>query len=222
MNLNLKELLVGTPTRLRYVVRFSTCHKVHPENVAEHSYYVALYAMWIADWVEYNEKLEIELDVEQLLRGAILHDLEEAVSGDVNRIFKYATPEVAYALHKGGEVAYQGILDNVFPGWESGNQRSRELETWQECKDERYYIGRILRFADFLSVLSYMMQELTNANITMREHWKTMYDYISEFDDVKYDFLRPMVEQAHQLMADAFQALPPVPGENALDYKEGK
>ena len=45
--LDLKELLLGDPNRLRYVQRYSTSMVIHRENVAEHSYYVALYGRYL-------------------------------------------------------------------------------------------------------------------------------------------------------------------------------
>ena len=206
MKLDLKELLVGTPTRLRYVVRFSTCHKVHPENVAEHSYYVALYSMWLYDWVCANSELEDYISLEELLRGALLHDLEEASTGDVNRLFKYSTPGLADAMHQAAREQFRTMLIKLFPSSDARTftQIKGDQDTWDDCKNAQYWTGRILRFADFLSVLSYMMQELTNANITMRQHWTTMYAYAAEFDAPIYDFLRPLVNDARLLMEEAF------------------
>lgn len=53
-----------------------------PESVAAHSYGVAVVAMWLADHVEAS------VDVEQVLRIALLHDVGEAVTTDLPRPVK--------------------------------------------------------------------------------------------------------------------------------------
>lgn len=201
MSLKIREMLIGHPTRLRYVVRFSTCHKVHPENVAEHSYYVALYAMLIADWCDAIPGQSVPMiDHYTLMRKAILHDLEEAITGDVNRIFKYSLPEVKEALDCGAEYAFATLTCALT---DDESAASDYQDTWKRCKDDSVE-GRIIKFCDYLAVLSYMTQELTNANITMREHWTTMHDYAAEFHKPCYELLRPLVEQADALLHEAF------------------
>ena len=68
------------------VGRFSV-YKCHiREDVAQHSYFTALYAMILAD-------LEIrrgtKVNIENLLRMALLHDAEEASTGDIHHPFKH-------------------------------------------------------------------------------------------------------------------------------------
>lgn len=71
---------------LMTVGRFSV-YKCHiREDVAQHSYFTALYAMILAD-------LEIrrgnKVNIENLLRMALLHDAEEASTGDIHHPFKH-------------------------------------------------------------------------------------------------------------------------------------
>ena len=200
--MNLRELLIGNPSRLRYVVRFSTCHTVHKESVAEHSYYVALYALLISEWLVFEVQYDfgvVGLCRETLLRDALLHDFEEAITGDVNRVFKYSDPAIKEALDIGGELALRTIVHKLQIDCDMNAWAWR----WRHCKQDGYE-GRILDFCDFLSVLSYVVQELTNANITMQEHWTTMWEYFEKFKAEEFDFLRELVDDAGALLTEAF------------------
>ena len=78
------------------VGRFSV-YKCHfREDVAQHSYFTALYAMVLADL---ERKLGTAVNVERLLRMALLHDAEEARTGDVHHPFKHQDSAFAEALN---------------------------------------------------------------------------------------------------------------------------
>lgn len=62
---------------LSFVPRWGVLRRVRSQSVAEHSYYVALYAGHVADLVGWNG------DRGALLRSALVHDLPEASTGDM-------------------------------------------------------------------------------------------------------------------------------------------
>lgn len=62
---------------LSFVPRWGVLRRVRSQSTAEHSYYVALYAAHVADMVGWNG------DRGALLRSALVHDLPEAVTGDI-------------------------------------------------------------------------------------------------------------------------------------------
>lgn len=201
--LNLREMLVGDAIRLRYVQRFSTCHVVHRESVAEHSYYVALYAMFLADnvkmWSAENKFQKV--NYERLYKMTLLHDLDEARTGDFYRPFKYSNPELKTALKA---AAAQSLEEVLTPITDNAQSVLTYVHFWKQSKNDTLE-GKIVAFADYLSVLSYMMAEIQVANITMREHWKTMNEYSQEFESADYDFLRECINQAKELLCEAFQ-----------------
>lgn len=61
---------------LSFVPRWSTLRRVRTESVAEHSYYVAVYASQVSDMIGWRG------DRARLLRAALYHDLPEIASGD--------------------------------------------------------------------------------------------------------------------------------------------
>lgn len=53
------------------------CGVQHPESIAAHSYQVSLLALWLA------EEIEEDVDIEEVLRMALLHDLAESLLTDL-------------------------------------------------------------------------------------------------------------------------------------------
>lgn len=210
MNLNIREMISGTPCRLRYVFRYSTSRVSHPESVAEHSFYVAFYSMLIYDWYEAQKPTFLNPDVvpgahsvlsAELLRRALLHDLEEARTGDFPRPFKHSTPEVHDLLEKTSRLAYGEIVKALVGISPAGD---RMQDAWTNSKDNSI-IGRILEFADFLAVLSFMTEEgAGQGNRSIEGHVKEMDKYFEKFASDKFDFIRPLIGQTVVMMQETF------------------
>jgi len=218
-SLVLRELLEGNPARLRYVYRYSTSRVQQQETVAEHSYYVALYALFVGRWV--NEQMDLgklakptwwgpatdRVLVENLLQRALLHDLEESRSGDFPRPFKHSSPELKEMLERASRISMDQVIRPIFgiplnQDDEIDNGIADEfLMSWLDAKDATPE-GRILEFCDFLSVLSFMMQERGNHQI--KRHVTDMQLYFERFGEKEYDFVRPLVDQAEVLLGEVF------------------
>lgn len=226
MNLNIREMISGNPIRLRYVFRYSTSRVGCPESVAEHSFFVAFFCLLIGRWVEgayeaQPEKFALTCiscgiptprpNMEVLLERALVHDLEEARSGDVPRPFKYSSPELRELLERASREAFKQVLDDVVvepPSGDGGcydySDRDILLEVWETAKDNSME-GRILAFADFLAVLGFMVQEAQHGgNRSIAHHMKDMDVYFAGFSKHDYDFLRPLVDQAAELIKEIF------------------
>lgn len=61
---------------MSFVPRWSILRKIRDQNIAEHSYYVTLYAGQIADFINWNG------DRAALLDAALRHDIEEVYMAD--------------------------------------------------------------------------------------------------------------------------------------------
>src|SRR5436190_496652 len=106
--LDLREMLHGWPTNLRYVNRYSTSRCVRPENVAEHVAFVVLYTAMITSWVLQNDRkpadaphIDAVLMADALMKATV-HDLEECRTGDIHRPFKYSHPDLKKAIDNAG------------------------------------------------------------------------------------------------------------------------
>lgn len=62
---------------MAYVPRWTILRRNRTQNLAEHSYYVTLYADQIARMIEW------EGDMSELMRYCLYHDLDETVTGDI-------------------------------------------------------------------------------------------------------------------------------------------
>lgn len=208
--LNIKSILVGDPNRLRYVQRYSTCRVVHPDNVAEHMYYVTLYAVMLARDVEHHGG-RMKFDYRKLMLKCVLHDLDEAVTGDVPRMFKHSSEATRLALHAGASQMVQTLFCSLFdratariPG--NGDTWFDNVilqENWETAKDNSYE-GCILELADFLSVLSFLLEEKQTYNTSLQPHIDSMVVYFKRFEHVDYEFLRPYLQQVETLMTEHF------------------
>ncbi len=193
MQFKINDLLTGELIRLRYVKRFSTCRVQYPETVAEHSYFTALYCMVIADWVV--ERGGRKVDRGDLLRRALIHDMEEVRTGDLIRPFKHSSPEFTEQIAKASRHCFLEMLEEIF----DASYVTEMVLLWETSKDDSIE-GRILAFADFLSVLGYVLEEIRGSNRTMREHVLMLRDYCAKFDTEPFEFIRPLVLEAKKLV----------------------
>ncbi len=196
--MNMKKLLIGSAIRLKYVTRFSTCRTLHKESVAEHCYYTALYSLVLAKWVECQ--CNISVDVERLLSKALIHDLEEAITGDIPRDFKYMNEDLHKHIETVSEIGFQKVSETVFQNYNPDHW----LLLWRTAKDDTIE-GKILSFADFLSVISYVYEEIRIAySISLKEHLTALESYYNLFTTKEYSFLHPLVVQIDEILKEIF------------------
>ena len=146
--------------RLAHIMRYNTTPISIKESVAEHSYFVAFYAMLLCSYLKQNG---IERDVDELrvLKRALVHDMEEIISGDIITTFKYQDPKFLELL---------GTLNSA-----SIDKMLMELPTltmiqmkndWENSKDDSIE-GLIVTVADKLSLLTYCIEQIKIGNSYM-------------------------------------------------------
>lgn len=112
------------------------------ESVADHSFSVAFIAMLLADLAQQRGW---ELNIEKVLRMALLHDLTEARTGDLpNTIKRYFDKS---ALH----TADERIADEMLNGL--GAIGEEYLLLWREYEERSSLESRIVKAADKLDLL---------------------------------------------------------------------
>jgi putative hydrolase of HD superfamily len=106
----------------------------NPESVAGHSHRVALLSMVLAD--------SQSLDTSKAMRMALLHDLAEAVTGDL-------TPSQKHGDHDAAEAeAYKQVIDGL-----NGEQRSRYTELFREYQAGSTPEAALVHAADKLDMV---------------------------------------------------------------------
>lgn len=175
-----------TVDRLSCVNRFSSNKLSKDENVLEHTGKVALLCYHIGMSLSHEE---FDIDIERLLSKALLHDIEESVTGDIIRTTKYATPEIVRAF-KDGEVAIaERLLNDQF-------HDEQAFEMWKVSKSGA--TGDIVAFVDVLCAMYKMDDEINvrgNKSVantisdtsvdTLRIKFKAMESHFPESDTMK-------------------------------------
>ncbi len=203
MSLNLRYMLEGTPIRMRYTFRWATSRVSFPENVAEHSWFVCFYAMMVARWCAtvhgYGPIMSDEHFLGVVLQKAVLHDIEEARSGDIHRPFKYSNVALRESLKKAGLVAAE---QTILPLTANQSEKDELLRIWERAKDDSPE-GKIVRFADMLAVLAFLKQEGSAFGSGTSSHsMVTLPAHMEEFKKPEFDFIRPLVEEAERIMQE--------------------
>lgn len=145
-------MLRGALNRASFVTRYSSHPVLIKENVAEHSFYVAMYSLILVN------ECGIRCDLKKLLARALVHDIDESVTGDFQRTFKYGSPELRRALHDGAK-AFTWDMLRVY----SRHTQATLYHLWDSAKDSDIE-GEIILVADFLAVVAYIIREIRMGN----------------------------------------------------------
>lgn len=198
LELNIDQMLTGAITRARHVFRFAGTPVNHRENIAEHSFYVTLYALLLGE--EYIQQWGGTINRGALMMRAMVHDLEENLTGDVVRSVKYAGDQsIKDALHKiGNSVMLRMSEDTGAP----------VLHDYWRCAKDATLEGRIVALADLITVAAYAIQEKRSGNNNMHEVLACNKEYLLIFlqemppDCPAHDFFRAVVNHVLATMRD--------------------
>lgn len=139
-------------TRLSCILRFNNTPRIASENVAEHSYYVAFLAMLMGDHLK---KEGVDLDMLRLLQMALLHDIEEAISGDILAPMKRGKFKEALDKDNIKNIAL------LTAGLADGEKYS---SLWREVADEATLEARVIKLVDKMSCFIYCIREVHLGN----------------------------------------------------------
>lgn len=172
--------------RLRHLQRCNNFLRISPEDVAQHSYFTTMLAMIIAD--EYNLAVEAaqkksdgysqyeKANVEIVMRKALMHDTDEAITSDIPYNVKHITPEFNAEMEK--------VLSSM------------TKETLEGCSElyERYWYlantckegleGKIVDLADMLELATYCWEEYAAGNTMMKGLLDRAVNYLQTKDTI--------------------------------------
>lgn len=168
------------------VRRWSQIHCSREESSLEHTAAVALMALKIADDCPY------EVNVARLLVKALLHDMEEAITGDIMTPVKYHSPEITKAMKEFEAEAAEEISDKVWNGdW--------ALEMWHTAKDGTVE-GQIVKIADKAASVYKSKQELQLGNTSFLQYEENIWNALHEIKINLPKHLKELETYIHQLM----------------------
>lgn len=175
--------------QLRHVRRYTGCFLHHQESVAEHQWYVCLYALVIG--LE-AQQLGFEVDLGKLLQRAALHDVEEGVTGDFPRPFKYSDPALKAQLDQAAKRGFKRIFESL-----ACSEQTRETcyEIWDKAKAKDNE-GWLLSFCDLLAFLEFTLQEVRAGNRHILAYTTAVEDYLKSFEHPSAAVLQPFLRGA--------------------------
>lgn len=148
---SLFPFLTTIPVRLAHIRRLSNTPVHRVENIQEHTYMVCTIAYLLAEETK-------GVDSGAVLKKALFHDIEEAITGDITRQFKYHN------------VTFTNALDTVLPSMMKSVvkdlptkylQDGVEIE-WEFSKEGKG--GQIVDMADSIAMLCFIHEETTAGN----------------------------------------------------------
>lgn len=144
------------------VFRFSRNRLIFPENLVSHIGMVTILGTYIMDainddWVSdnpdarYLDPMFSDHDYGDFLKFAVVHDMDEIVTGDIARPTKYANGVVLRSLKSLEEQSVERIVKdyNLPEGWDY---------RWHVAKEGK--AGYVLKVSDFLCVIATCYREI--------------------------------------------------------------
>ena len=149
---------------LAHVTRFNNRPQHFKESVAEHSFYVAYFALIICNLLV--EK-GVTVDTNKVLQMSLIHDAEEGFSGDILTPLKHFNKKV----HKAIADVNKQMIGEAFKGLPK--ELSKQLVTlWNEEQSEKTIESQIVKASDKLSLLSKCFEEIQAGNNYFEEIYK--------------------------------------------------
>jgi putative hydrolases of HD superfamily len=132
------------------------------ESVAAHSFGVAVIAMLLADRARARG---VEVNVERLLRMALLHDLTETRTGDLPSTIKRYFDKASI------KAADEAIAGEIFA--ELGDFRESYLELWSDYEHRASVESKLVKAADKLDLLVQSREYEKGGARSLQEFWDT-------------------------------------------------
>jgi len=169
--------------KLDMIVRFAAQTRIKDESVAEHSFHTALYAMILADL---EKQFGNKINEERLLKTALIHDMEECLTGDIIYGFKHIQPSLTKQIKKISSKFLEDLMKDL------PDKISKEyIELWKNAKSNNLE-GKIIEAADKLEGLIYSLNELSLGN----KAFKPVIDvYIKKLKSLKLKSVDTILKQ---------------------------
>lgn len=97
--------------RLRYIERWSLMRSVMKENVAEHTFHVAILTHLLCTIA--NEQFGKTLSVDRAVSLAIFHDMTEVITGDIPTPVKHHNPKILGSFREIEQLAAERLLSTI-------------------------------------------------------------------------------------------------------------
>lgn len=148
---SLFPFLTTIPVRLAHIRRLSNTPVHRVENIQEHTYMVCTISYLLAEETK-------GVDSGEVLKKALFHDIEEAITGDITRQFKYHNENFTEALNDALPSMMEKVVENLPTKY---LQDGVKIE-WEYSKDGK--AGHIVDMADSIAMLCFIHEETMAGN----------------------------------------------------------
>lgn len=183
--------LNGLPRRLSYTQRWPGYGLMAAENVAEHSFWVAWYSVQLMSWLQ--EEKKIFCDPGHVLTVALVHDMPEAITGDMARPVKHdLSPRFRQAHAEMEQLAIKIIMESLpkHLKWLDQFMLGGAVFLTDTERD-------VIKFADMLSALAKLKDEWTQGNQFARQGvYHICKGYMEEWKN--HEIFRPLAHSVVQ------------------------
>ena len=149
--------------RLANIDRCNQSAKIKFYSVAEHCYFSILFGMVLCDVINRQSHPKDRLNVEEVLRRLIIHDAEEAITGDILYTLHNEHPEFKEVLDK---VRKDVVERQTFEEMQT-DLKHFYIRLWQSAKDDTLE-GSFVKVIDKFELLMFAVQEIEMGNSTFR------------------------------------------------------
>jgi len=169
--------------RLSSIRRFNATCCIVPENVAAHSFFVTYITMILCDIVN-DECLPQVVDTEICLRIALVHDVEESMSGDILANMKTENAGFRREL----EIINLNIMKKIYAS------DTRYIKYWRKINDREDLEGRLVKLADRVALCCYSGNEARLGNMDIVGPFLVGVDRIEDIASNSFPALRGITE----------------------------
>lgn len=155
--------------RMRYITRWGLMRNTFSENIAEHSYQVAILTHALA--LIRRDILHLDApDPDRCAVAAMYHDASETLTGDLPTPIKYHNPEIKAAYKQVEQIAGNRLLD-MLPQQLRSSYEHLVLEDDQEVLP---YIKAADKLSAYLKCLEEQKAGNTDFDSAARQTWDAM------------------------------------------------
>lgn len=168
--LNLAQAVHGRLRRMHHIARYSSIPVIKTELVSTHSWQMAMLGMLIG--YDLNEEEPHTVDVGEVVERCVVHDISEAMSGDIIRTYKHGSPEMEEACREADHNNTYRLTR------EFGKLVGDDIYIkWEVAKDDKLE-GQIVTLCDAVCVVTYCAEEVRMGNDHMRHVPDDIFDEV--------------------------------------------
>lgn len=159
---------------LTHVVRFNSTPQHFRESVADHSFFVAYISSLLCRLL--REK-GVKIDAERATTMALVHDMEEIISGDILSPFKHHSKELNNAIRRVNRKRIKDVFDDL-----PKKLAAYYTALWREENEQKTIEAQLVKASDTISLLAKCHEEVKAGNEFFLKIYKFEYKNLEKID----------------------------------------